>query len=432
MVQIVEQAPSALSRFLQHASPGVDSTVDRLLEQKKEDRKRKAEAEAEERKAERQRQTAKALGLPEAALEPSVMAALLKEKAKDQRNQQLLQALGIVPPQQNIADAFMDEEPMERGVSTGIGGESLNLGMGRGTSGMGGMGGGELGENQGIKDISDEQIALMALTNPTLANIFQKRSEEKRASQERKTKEERRQFEADRTYHTGLTAKTREKVAGLRESLPRKRNSLALARDAIETGNVKYFSPDKLAEATGIDLFRTAKGAQLATAGKENLLSNMARASAKAQNQWFEQRLNSMFPKIGNSDEANLTIQAMLEGEMALDEAYLKAFDEEAAKDREQFGYEKGDIDERAHKAIEPLEKKILDRTSYQLRQLYEKELGVNKLRKMSDEKVPKGTPLTLEMAEILVERYGNKAEAAAKKLGYSLPDEEIYMEFAR
>ena len=42
-----------------------------------------------------QKATAKALGLPDVAMEPSVQAALLKEKAKDQRNAQLLEALGM-------------------------------------------------------------------------------------------------------------------------------------------------------------------------------------------------------------------------------------------------------------------------------------------------------------------------------------------------
>ena len=49
MVQIIDQSPSKLSRFLQHASPGVDSTIDRFLERQKEDRKRKSDVEAEER-----------------------------------------------------------------------------------------------------------------------------------------------------------------------------------------------------------------------------------------------------------------------------------------------------------------------------------------------------------------------------------------------
>jgi hypothetical protein len=158
----------------------------------------------------------------------------------------------------------------------------------------------------------------------------------------------------------------------------------------------------------------------------------MARISAKAQNQWFEQRLNSMFPQIGQSDEANLTVQSMLDGELAMDKAYLQKYDEEAAKDREKYGFIREDIEERARKAVEPEEKKILEKTSYDLRRIFEAEQGPDALRKNLDKPVPRGTPLTIETAQLFIEKYGNKAEKKAKELGYVEPSEEIYMEFAR
>lgn len=411
MVQIVDAPASGLSRFAQKISPDLDTVMERFGE--KQSHKRKLELE--DREEQQKREIAKALGLGDLPLDASTINAMLKEKAKEERDNRLLQTLGIIPPIQNPVEAFLkdDEDMDEREPLLSRGRENNPLSSPR-------------------SDLEDEQILGLSLLNPTAANLLQKQKEGKVKAQKDLDKEERRQFEADRSHHTGLNAKLREKISGLRESLPKKEAALRQARDAIETGNLGFFSLDKLADVTGFNVFRSAKGAQLVTASKENLLSNMARTSAKAQNQWFEQRLNSMFAQIGNKEEANLTIQAMLEGEEMMDKAYLENFDRLSDEDMEKYGYEKGDIEKRARRETEEFDKKILDRTSYQLRQIYEREQGINKLRKIADQKVPHGTPLTLEMAEVLVEKYGKVAEKMAKKLGYSLPDPELYMEFAQ
>lgn len=234
-------------------------------------------------------------------------------------------------------------------------------------------------------------------------------------------------FEADRAYHTQFSKKAEEEAEGIRSSLSRKQNSLNFARDAIESSDMSYFSPDKLADATGIDLFRTAKGAQLVTAGKENLLSNMSRVSARAQNQWFEQRLNSMFAKIGQSKEANLTVQEMLEGEVAIDSLYLKEFDKIAERDMEDYGYVKKDISKRAHDAIKPLEKEIMKRSSYRMKEIEEKEKGLSSMKKQVGKNVSKGTPFTLAMAKLYIEKFGDKALDVAEKNGYSVPTYEEF-----
>jgi hypothetical protein len=235
------------------------------------------------------------------------------------------------------------------------------------------------------------------------------------------------EFESERGYHTGFSKTAEENVAKLRESIPRKEMALSLARNAIEAGDLSFFSKDKLADITGIDAFRTAKGAQLITASKENLLSNMSRTSARAQNLWFEQRLNSMFPKIGQSDEANLTIQEMLDGELAMDKLYQTEFDRMARKDEEQLGYVRKDIDRRVREEVKPLEKQIFSRTMFRLRELEEQEQGLEKIQKQVGKNVLKGTPLTLAMAKLYKNKFGKDAQAVARKNGYHIPTLEEY-----
>lgn len=245
-----------------------------------------------------------------------------------------------------------------------------------------------------------------------------------------KEEKERKVYEKDREYHTKLLTKTREKVDGLRESLPKKKTALSLARSAVESKQIGAFSKDRLANVIGGpigDALRTGKGAQLITAAKENLLSNMSRVSARGQNMWFEQRLNSMFAQIGQKEEANLTVQEMLEGEVALDDAYLKKFDELWDEDVQKYGYAREDLQRRVYKAIEPIEKEIMGRTSYRLKQIEEQEKGISSMRKEVGKAVEKGTPLTLKMAQLYIEKFKdpNVALQAAQKNGYTIPTAE-------
>lgn len=261
-------------------------------------------------------------------------------------------------------------------------------------------------------------------------SLIENRRRQQEREQDRELAEQKfaqQKFESERTFHTKQAEKQQEKVDALRESVPRKEMALNFARDAIESGDMSYFSPDKLADVTGIDLFRTAKGAQLLTAGKENLLSNMSRISARGTNKWMEQRLNSVFPKIGQSKEANLTVQEMLEGEVALDQAYMNSFDKISEEDMNKYGYVKKDISKRAYEDIKPIEKQIGDRTAYRMKQIEEEEKGFTNLKKQVGKNVPKGTPLTLQMAKLYKDKFGENAIKVAEKNGYRIPSVEEF-----
>lgn len=282
------------------------------------------------------------------------------------------------------------------------------------------------------KNLTNADIAEANVIDPNLARLLQSQKDSAIQEEHEETKRKQKGFETDRKYHSEYSRKQEEEADKLRRSIPKKEMALTFARDAIETGNTKYFSPDKLADATGIDLFRTAKGVQLVTAGKENLLSNMSRTSARAQNLWFEQRLNSMFPKIGQSNEANLTVQEMLEGENELDKAYLNAFDRTSEEDEEKYGYVRKDAEKRARERIAPLEKAIMNRTSYRMKEIEEKEAGISELKKRIGKKVIKGSPLTLSMAKLYKDKYGEKALQMAEKDGYRIPTYEEFEQYQK
>ena len=277
---------------------------------------------------------------------------------------------------------------------------------------------------------SDEDILRLTAIDAPLGRAAQHAKDISLRENREREKLERERFESERTYHTGFSKEAEKEVEGLRNSLPKKEMSLNFARDAIQNGDVSYFSLDKLADVTNQDLFRTAKGAQLITASKENLLSNMSRVSAKGQNQWFEQRLNTMFPKIGQNQEANLTVQEMLEGEVAMDKAYLNEFDRISEEDQKNYGFVKKDINKRAHNAAKAKQKEIFQRTTFRMKEIEEVEKGLSELKKEVGKNVPRGTPLTLAMAKLYRDKFGKEAQAVAKKNGYYIPSVEEYKVF--
>jgi hypothetical protein len=345
-------------------------------------------------------------GLPRALanLDPAIAAQMIKSQQKNALIQQILG--GGDQAQQGQQDQIGQQTAMPSEVSP-MGPRGVEpRSMSAGTQGPG---------------LTPQQRTAVGAVDPQLGRIYQ--GEEKLASQK---------FQQERAYHTQFSAPIEKKVTERREGSRKLDFALDLARDAVESGDVGRFSPSSLASLPGLSeparrALQSAKGAQLETAGKEFLFSNMGRLSAKAQNIFMEQRIGSMFPQIGKSKEANLTTQEILEGESALDKIYLKTFDNIAEKDMQEFGFVRKDIDRRVDEILKPFDKEILDRTAFRTREIQESEWSTSKLKNESNKKVSKGTYLTPKMGGVLYEKFGDKALDHAKKLGYTIPDLEEY-----
>ncbi len=278
--------------------------------------------------------------------------------------------------------------------------------------------------------ISDEQIAQANAIDPNMGRELRAAKDTALRENRENSTQQRKEFESERKFHSDFAKKSIEEVEGLRSSLPKLEMSLDFARNAVESGEVGRFSLANLGERLGIPELQTAKGAQLVTAAKENLLGNMSRVSSRAQNKWFEQRLNSMMAKVGQTEEANLSSQEMLEGEVALSQAYINEFDRLSEEDMKNFGFEKKDIAKRARNAVKPLENHIFNRTNYRLKEIEEVEKGLNDVKKQAGKNVIKGTPLTLAMAKIYKDKYGENALSVAEKNGYYIPTLEEFKSY--
>lgn len=280
------------------------------------------------------------------------------------------------------------------------------------------------------KDIPDEFIARLSVINPQGASQLQKIKDvalrENRENESNKNKK----FESERAYHTQFSKPIEEKATALRGLLPKQEMAIDYARNAIESGEVGAFTMNHLADIFNADSLRNAKGAQLILASKEQLIPNLGRISAKAQNIFMEKRIASMIPQIGLKDEANLTMQEMIEGEAAIDRAYLSELDRLTEQDMKEYGFTRKDIDKRARSNANVKEKEIVKRTSYRMKEIEENSKGLSKVKKEVGKNVSKGTPLTLAMAKLYQEKFGDNALKVAEKNGYYIPTKEEFMMF--
>lgn len=404
MVQILPARPSFGQRFSEAFTPAFGKGMERFLDEeslrKKEERKTKAEAEAEARKIANQKATAKALGLPEVAMEPSVQAALLKEQAKDKRNQQLLQALGISVPQ----------EAQAPGMERLLGEET-----------MGGEEGMPLGAPSAFKpgDITDDQVTIATILNPQLGSTLQRQQEAARKELHTQEKNLRDKFQSDREFEWKRAGEVLKKTDEIRDAIEEKKTAANLIKQSAASGDTSGWGP-WFADVLGVEPLRNADSSLLKSATKDFFINNLAKAGSRP-NQWIEQQISDAMVRIGRDQESNMIVADLMNYWVDREAEKVRLIDQLEDEDMAEFGYVKGNIGKRAAERMKDWEDTRRDQLMYQIQQTKEQqnpdELSVIR-------QVPKGTPLTREKARVFKQRYGADAEKAARKAGY---DVEIF-----
>lgn len=290
-----------------------------------------------------------------------------------------------------------------------------------------------------ISQMSDDKLIEGIGRFPSIANSLEEELKKRRekANQEFQAQKFKQDiFQNDRDWNTKMSDDYRKHITGVKRSIPKKEAALNLSRNAIESGELGAWSANNLAGILGRPELLTASGAALNLAAKENLLGNLARVSGRAQNKWLEQVAIGAFPRAGQSEYANLTVQEGIEADLALDKAEAEAYDLISEQDMKKQGYEGADIEKRVTAAVQPVEDEILKRTAYRTRSIYEQEKGPKELAKMANKRPPAGTPLTRGMFQV----YFNKTDKnldmrersaaaikKAKQLGYVIyPDAKV------
>ena len=369
MVQVIEQSGWG-SNIGKGLGQGISAGLEDILQNKMEAVKQERQQAAQQQQQEAMAQQYEALGLPPglASLNPTVQKQILQQQAQEKLFGQLFGG-GQLPDAAGGEELLVGEETVSTGPS-------------------------------GRKEFTDEQIAAVSLLNPQLGGTLQKQKEAKFA---KAAKEEEFGSKRAQKFFANLDERA--------EGMVQKESALANMEDALQGGNLGFFSPDNLANITGIEGLRSPKGAQFITSGKEFFLGSLKRAGARP-NQWIEQQIQKMLPQVGRSQEANLTVVEALKSEMAIERAQ-----QEIAEELLDAGIPKG---------------KIMSETNKRLRQFaveeqkrLRKRLGeIAGEKKQALKKVKPGTKVTTDVVDVLLQRSKGDVQAAKKlasDLGYEV-----------
>lgn len=153
----------------------------------------------------------------------------------------------------------------------------------------------------------------------------------------------------------------------LLQAIP-KQLALDNLRNAITQGNIGGISRDYLADLTGAEFLRSAKGAQFITSSKEFFLGSISRAGARP-NQWIEQQIRTFLPLLGRSEEANLLATEMLQANLNVQKTYPEIVNQIMENDYNTYGDLQFNVLGRSQKALNKyaneqqtlLERKMID-----------------------------------------------------------------------
>ncbi len=265
-----------------------------------------------------------------------------------------------------------------------------------------------------FKKLTDDQLVVASgapdkeVSEPSKAEL-KRRADERNLSQKEK--------EGNRKYHTEISQDILKENEKESRNLVEAESALNLMENAITGKNLSFWSPDNLAEITGIEAFRSPEGAIFKTAGKEFFLGTLNRTGARP-NQFIEQQIFDMLPKLGRSTEANLSVARAFRNEIDIKKEKVRLTRDLADELETKLGYVPRNIGQ------------LRDEKLKEYAQGKQKELN-NDLRaykSIADKssqpfmKVNPGTPVSKAVAKALLLQFKNdpeKASEEAKKLGY-------------
>lgn len=204
-----------------------------------------------------------------------------------------------------------------------------------------------------IQDLSDEELSALIGMGGGIGQAAKDIKKDRREQQKLMARSQEKREER----HSKISEKVLLRADEKAEELPQKEAALENMKNAIEQGNLSYFSPDNLAELTGIEAFRTPEGALFKTASKEFFLGSLKRAGARP-NQWIEQQIQDMLTKIGRSRAANLTVTQALQADIDIERKALQLTREIADQLEKEHGYVTRQLGSEVQKQLKPYAEK--------------------------------------------------------------------------
>lgn len=150
-----------------------------------------------------------------------------------------------------------------------------------------------------------------------------------------------------------------EKLLATEEKLPITDLSIKLAEEAIEDPSKAASFRDRFADLTGLEAFRSAKGAELQSAIKQYFLSDLASIKGGRPNQLIEQQLLDAYPKIGRDPISNQKILVGMKMSQAIDQEKVKISRELEELELSKHGYLSPGFEHRVRQKLRPFAEKI-------------------------------------------------------------------------
>ncbi len=366
MVSVLPAAPTFGSEFGRGLGAGVGQTLPQVLDQFY-SRKREA------REREQLKGTLEQLGLPTelSQLPTELQREFIKQKFQEDKLKDLLQ---IVEGFQTEATPVADEatQPSVRTAPA-------------------------------PPQITDQQILGASLIDPTLGKMLQSQKEAGIRSLE---KREERAFQRSKKYLDNLSE--------IAQELPKERLALQQMRGALDVGDFES-KRNAIAEILGLDLLKTAGPQVVNSASKQFLMSSLASLRGRP-NQFVERQITRALINPLYQKEANELIYEGLEGLHR-----LKQREVEIANELEERYTDRGEeIPRNYQKQV----RETLQKEAEEFEKRYEERVRTLLSSKEPLRKVKKGTPLTRERAQHLLNQVGGDKEEArklARSLGYEL-----------
>jgi len=231
---------------------------------------------------------------------------------------------------------------------------------------------------------------------------------------------------------SAISQKETETNLGQRDIRRKQRQEYGLALNAVEEGDVGGFDINWLAKILPGDVgapLMTAKGVQLESAMKNALIDTLQKVTGQ-KNMWIEQQVRSATASIGKTKEANKTLIKSAMANLDIEDKLADTRDTLRSEYERAGVTPPSNLDQMVHDIVKPYANKVNEKLSYDLRRIYEEEKGPSSLNSL--QKVPKGTPLTIERRDAWMKKFNGDKEKVRKmalKLGYTIPNPKNILE---
>ena len=249
-------------------------------------------------------------------------------------------------------------------------------------------------------------------------------AERKATVAERKEERESGQSELKMKEARPDVKKLRERMGALREQVRKYDESFKDAKKAIQTGDTNNWG-QFFVNKFDVDPLKAPATQLMNVASKEFIRGSMMGISAKAQNQWIEQRFASMFPTAGSRADSQETVLASLQRSNDISRKEIELYD----KYDEQYARDPQKIDKAVQSELRKYTDERDDKLSYHLSLIKDKYATSGDI--YGGDRATQGEYITpKKLSAFIAKNQGDKARAIKQllELGYRAPTtEQLY-----